>query len=184
MAAPPYLMVSCAGSTVEKSCNGEYSVTRTLEDTLVAAIQRAPCQPLAKLALADLLEERGNSLEARSLRWCAENRKWPQRRGYVREYKVIASRGDRPTGYLWQWWHFSVDTTRRSFKGRWRLRPVLSAIIPEDIGACWSISGTWGHPTWFTALTALGLALKQLEEESDANDQDEGSTFSAVGRSL
>jgi hypothetical protein len=177
-------MVRYAGSTVEKDYNEGHSVTRTLEDTLVAAIQRAPCQPLAKLALADLLEERGNSLEAGALRWCAENRKWPQRRGYVRDYKVLASRGDRPTGYLWQWWHFSVDTKRRSFKGRWRLRPVLSAIIPEDIGACWSISGTWGHPTWFTALTALGLALRQLEEESNANCKNEDGTLSAVGRSL
>jgi hypothetical protein len=177
-------MVRYAGSTVEKDYNEGHSVTRTLEDTLVAAIQRAPCQPLAKLALADLLEERGNSLEAGALRWCAENRKWPQRRGYVRDYKVLATRGEEPTGYLWQWWHFSVDTKRRSFKGRWRLRPVLSAIIPEDIGACWSISGTWGHPTWFTALTALGLALRQLEEESNANCKNEDGTLSAVGRSL
>jgi hypothetical protein len=135
MATPLCLMVRYAGSTVEKDYNEGHSVTRTLEDTLVAAIQRAPCQPLAKLALADLLEERGNSLEAWGLRWCAENRKWPQRRGYVRDYKVIATRGEEPTGYLWQWWHFSVDTKRRSFKGRWRLRPVLSAIIPEDIGS-------------------------------------------------
>jgi hypothetical protein len=97
-------MVRYAGSTVEKDYNEGHSVTRTLEDTLVAAIQRAPCQPLAKLALADLLEERGNSLEATALRWCAE--------------------------------------------------------------------------------TALGLALRQLEEESNANCKNEDGTLSAVGRSL
>jgi hypothetical protein len=144
-------------------------VTRTLEDTLVAAIQQAPCQPLAKLALADLLEERDDNLESRALRWCADNRKWPQRRGYLGEYKVIPVRDEKPTGYLWQWWHFSVDAKRRSFKGRWRLRPTLSAIIPDDVGGCWLANGIWSHPTWFAALTALGLALKQLEE-SNNND--------------
>jgi hypothetical protein len=174
-------MVICAGSTVEKSCNGEYSVTRTLEDTLVAAIQRAPCQPLAKLALADLLEERGNSLEARALRWCVDNRKWPQRRGYLGEYKVIPNSGEKPDGYLWQWWHSSVRSSRRRSDG---FRTVGWAIVTDEISRCWSANGTWGHPTWFTALTALGLALKQLEEESDANDQDEDDTFSTVGRSL
>jgi hypothetical protein len=155
-------------------------VARTIEDALVAAIQRAPCQPLAKLALADLLEERGNTLEARALRWCAENRKWPQRRGYVRNYKVIPNSGEKPDGYLWQWWHSSARSSRRRSDG---FRTVGWAIIPDDISRSWPANGIWGHPTWFTALTALGLALKQLEE-SNANDKDEGSTFSAVGRSL
>jgi hypothetical protein len=139
-------------------------VTRTLEETLVAAIQRAPCQPLAKLALADLLEERGNSLEAGALRWCAENRKWPQRRGYLGQYKVIPARGEKPDGYLWQWWHPSVKYGRRWSNG---FRTALWAVVTDDISHCWDTSGTWGHPTWFTALTALGLALKQLEESKD-----------------
>lgn len=164
MAMPLCLMVSCAGSTVEKSCNGEYSVTRMLEDTLVAAIQRAPCQPLAKLALADLLEERGNSLEARALRWCVENRRWPQRRGYVREYHIISSSDQKPTGYLWQWWHPTVRYSRRWSKG---FRAALWAIVTDDISCCWDANGIWGHPTWFTALTALGLALKQLEHPEE-----------------
>jgi hypothetical protein len=161
-------MVSCAGSTVEKSCNGEYSVTRTLEDTLVAAIQRAPCQPLAKLALADLLEERGNSLEARALRWCAENRRWPQRRGYLNHYWNVPCNGEKITGYLWQWWHPSVKVSRKWSK---RFRIALWAIVTEDIdiNRCWSSDESWGHPTWFTALTALGLALKQLEESNSNN---------------
>jgi hypothetical protein len=159
-------MVSCAGSTVEKSCNGEYSVTRTLEDTLVAAIQRAPCQPLAKMALADLLEERGNSLESRALRWCADNRKWPQRRGYMGEYRILSNGSDNPTGYLWQWWHPSVIRSRRWSKG---FRAVGWAIVTDEISHCWYATGTWGHPTWFIALTALGLALKQLEESNNNN---------------
>jgi hypothetical protein len=155
-------------------------VTRTLEDTLVAAIQRAPCQPLAKLALADLLEERGNSLEARALRWCAENRKWPQRRGYMGEYKIIPRATDKPTGYLWQWWHPSVRWSRKWSLG---FRTVLWAIVTDEISHCWYATGTWAHTTWFTALTALGLALKQLEE-FNANDKDEDGTLSAVGWSL
>jgi hypothetical protein len=153
-------MVICAGSTVEKSCNGEYSVTRTLEDTLVAAIQRAPCQPLAKLALADLLEERGNSLEARALRWCAENRKWPQRRGYVGEYRIIPRYGKNPSGYVWQWWHPSVVASRKWTREFWI---ALWAIITDEISHCWSDDKIWAQPTWFAALTALGMALKQLE---------------------
>jgi hypothetical protein len=156
------------------------TVTRTLEDTLVAAIQRAPCQPLAKLALADLLEERGNSLEATALRWCTENRKWPQRRGYMGEYRTIPNRGEKPTGYLWQWWHPSVKYSRRWSKG---FRAVGWAIVTDEISHCWYATGTWAHTTWFTALTALGLALKQLEE-FNANDKDEDGTLSAVGWSL
>lgn len=155
-------------------------MTQTLEDALVAAIQRAPCQPLAKLALADLLEERGNSLEAEALRWCVRNRKWPQRRGYLGEYKIIPNPGEKPTGYLWQWWHYTVDTRRRWCQG---VRVASWAIVTDDISRCWPANGTWGHPTWFTALTALGLALKQLEE-FNANDKDEDGTLSAVGWSL
>jgi hypothetical protein len=141
-------------------------VARTLEDALVAAIQREPCHPLAKLALADLLEERRSSIEARALRWCAENRRWPQRRGYIGEYRTIPPLGTRPTGYLWQWWHPSVRYTRRGSNG---FRAALWAIVTDEIIRYWSANGAWGHPTWFTALTALGLALKQLEE-SNNND--------------
>jgi hypothetical protein len=142
-------------------------VIRTLKDTLVNSIQRAPCQPLAKLALADLLEETGNDLEAMALRWCAENRRWPQRRGYLGEYRTLPNRGEKPTGYLWQWWHYTVDTKRRWCQG---FRVASWAIVTDDISRCWSDGTIWGHPTWFMALTALGLALKQLEDESSTID--------------
>jgi hypothetical protein len=156
------------------------AVTRTLEDTLVAAIQRAPCQPLAKLALADLLEERGSSLEANALRWCAGNRKWPQRRGYIGDYRTLPNRGEQPTGYLWQWWHPSVETSRRWSRV---FRAALWAIVTDEISRCWSDGTIWAQSTWFASLTVLGLALKQLEE-SNANGKDEDGTFSAVGWSL
>lgn len=156
-------------------------MTRTLENSLVAAIQCAPRQPLAKMALADLLEERGDSFEARALRWCAGNRKWPQRRPYLGDYWVIPNKGEKPTQYLWQWWHPDVDKTRRQTP---KFRVALWAIVTDGISRHWPANGIWRHPTWFAALTAIGLALKQLEEETNANGKDEDGTLSTVDRSL
>jgi hypothetical protein len=155
---------------------------RTLEDTLVNSIQRAPCQPLAKLALADLLEEKSNSLEAGALRWCAENHKWPQRWLRVEDWGFRSAARYSVSEVIWQWWCHQTTAARRRLGRRCMAQPY--AIVTEDISQFWSMGVTWAHPTWFAALTALGLVLKQLEEDSNANDQDEDGAFSAVGWSL
>jgi hypothetical protein len=123
--------------------------TRTLEDVLVSAIQRAPRQEFSKLALADLLVEKGLDSEAEALRWCARTRRWPQRRT-----------GVRGTTY-WQWWHPSTAELPRShtidlFRG-YHVQPW--AVLPWELSP-WYPSGIyWSSGTWLGALRLLVVPL-------------------------
>jgi hypothetical protein len=128
--------------------------TRTLEDVLVGSIQRAPRQEFNKLALADLLVEKGLDSEAEALRWCARTRRWPQRRT-----------GVRGTTY-WQWWHPSTAELPRShtidlFRG-YRIQPW--AVLPWRMTSwaeCWPRGQPWSADTWLGALGLLVVPLSR-----------------------
>lgn len=114
----------------------------TLEDVLVDEIVKDPAGRVPKLALADLLAERGLDAEAGAARWCAEEGLWP--------YPLTLS--GMPG---WQW-------VRQPWPGN-HFPQYARARLPEALTDAMD-AGVWCSDSWPGALALLAAALGRLGE--------------------
>jgi hypothetical protein len=98
-----------------------------------------PDDVLCRQALADLLEERGDSAGARCQRWLAERHRWPD--------SDLAGMGQ--TG--WHWWASVQEVPRRQH-----------ALLPRAVQAHMPVC-EWLYPTRRQAEAVLASALAALD---------------------
>jgi hypothetical protein len=112
----------------------------TLEDVLVDEIVADPAGRVPKLALADLLAERGLDAEADAARWCAARGLWPY------PYTKIGGQ---------TWWHWFHTWPISSLPENSR------ACLPESLDAAMD-AGAWWSDSCLGALALLAAALARL----------------------